>query len=415
MLDGEMDEFLIQGESEWRPLTSLPERDKNAILPTGEGDCPHFQLMKRLGRLSLKVIGGRVASEELEEGFVFSYPNTARWTVRLGEFVELLCKVRPAYRVATEVAKNGKRIRLSIEGPKGTKAVLRATPNVRRVATLLARWSLHRLVGRLTDPIRTLPDFLVIGAVRCGTTSLWSYLSEHPCIGLSQKKETEFFEWRYPRGLAWYRSHFPTRITRFFKQHTGRRAYVVGEITPSYLFFSNVPRRVHAILPKAKLIVLLRNPVDLAYSWYQLKVEQGLETLSFEEALDHEQERLAGDWDTTRIDENPSRFLPANFSYRTRGIYIDQLQRWRNLFPQEQMLVVQSEQFYKKTEATLERIIEFLSLPTIDGWKPQDTGIKNAVSYPPMNCATRKRLTEFYAPHNARLYRYLGVDFNWDR
>lgn len=129
------------------------------------------------------------------------------------------------------------------------------------------------------------PHFLIIGAARSGTTSLYSYLVEHPRVVAAAKKELHFFDLRFPNGPAWYRDQFPS-----LSPDT-----ITGEASPYYLFHSHVPKRVFKLLPHVKLIVLLRNPVDRAYSHYYHAVKHGIETLPFERAIEQEDERLRGE------------------------------------------------------------------------------------------------------------------------
>src|SRR5712691_894851 len=150
-----------------------------------------------------------------------------------------------------------------------------------------------RIYRGLTAPVRLLPDFLLIGTQRGGTTSLCHYLRAHPCITTATISDTHFFDKKYSRGLAWYRGHFPTHVEKYYAQRLRERAFVIGEACSSYLFYPHTSKRVASILPRVKLIILLRNPVDRAYSQYYHALELGHETLSFEEAIRREEESIA--------------------------------------------------------------------------------------------------------------------------
>src|SRR5947209_8592328 len=141
-----------------------------------------------------------------------------------------------------------------------------------------------RAYGRATVAVRPLPNFLILGAQKAGTTALYAYLRWHPEITGPSFKEVSFFDRHYARGERWYRAHFPAR----------RRPFV-GEASPSYLFHPLVPERVARLLPDARLVAILRNPVDRAFSHYQHEVSLGREPLSFEEAVAHEEERMRGE------------------------------------------------------------------------------------------------------------------------
>src|SRR5690348_836405 len=144
----------------------------------------------------------------------------------------------------------------------------------------------------LTSPVRLLPDFLVIGAQRGGTTSLYQYLQVHPFIEPATTKEVHFFDRRFHKGLAWYRGHFPTALEKYRAEHLRGGMFLTGEATPSYLFLPYIPKRVVRVLPHARFIVLLRNPVERAYSHYRHAVELGHEHLAFEEAIKNQAARI---------------------------------------------------------------------------------------------------------------------------
>ena len=140
---------------------------------------------------------------------------------------------------------------------------------------------LEKVYRAVTSPIRLLPDFLIIGTQRGGTTSLYHYLQAHPCIRPASTKEVHFFDTKFHKGLAWYRGHFPTRIEQSSVNRLHGHSLMTGEATALYLFHPHAPKRVAKALPFVKLIVLLRNPVDRALSHYYHAIKHGYETLSF--------------------------------------------------------------------------------------------------------------------------------------
>jgi hypothetical protein len=165
----------------------------------------------------------------------------------------------------------------------------------RHSLSYLVKWSLQRSLGSLTRGMRLLPDFIIIGGQRCGTTSLFNYLTQHPDVFPSCPKEVHYFSIHYHKGVNWYRSHFPLVMQKSYVERGHDRRFVAGEATPYYIAHPHAPQRIAETVPEAKLIVLLRNPVDRAYSHYHYEVKNGLETLSFAEAIDREDERLAGE------------------------------------------------------------------------------------------------------------------------
>lgn len=247
-----------------------------------------------------------------------------------------------------------------------------------------------------------MPDFLILGAQKAGTTALYAYLRWHPSITGPSWKEVSFFDRHYRRGVAWYRGHFPLRA--------GGR--VVGEASPGYLFHPLAPERVRATVPRARLIVLLRDPVDRALSHYHHEVALGREPLSFEDALAAEPERTRGEEE--RMVRDPAYFSHAwwDHSYAARGRYAEQLERWLAVFPREQLLVVTSDELAADTPAAYGRVLEFLGAPA------HDLAAYPRVyeqSYGAMAAETRRRLAETFAEPNRRLYELLGRDLGWQR
>jgi hypothetical protein len=261
-----------------------------------------------------------------------------------------------------------------------------------------------------TGSLRMLPDYIIIGAQKCGTSSLYRYLNEHPAVAAAAGKEIHFFDWYYPRGARWYRAHFPTVAYReLFRARTGQRL-ITGEASPYYVFHPHAPKRIKALVPGAKLIVLLRDPVERAVSAYHHQVRAGTETLSLREALDREPSRLTAEVQRLAQDENYKSAAHRRYSYMARGLYADQLETWLRHFPREQLLVIRSEDFFDDPGTTVAQVIEYLGLPP---WKSREYRKFNAGEYGDMDPAIRQQLSEYYAPHNRRLYALLGRDFGW--
>jgi hypothetical protein len=264
-----------------------------------------------------------------------------------------------------------------------------------------------------TGDLRLLPDFLIIGAPKCGTTSLYHYLARHPGVAPAFQKEVRYFNKAFDRGTRWYRAHFPTVPYRLAVQAFTRQRLIAGESTPLYLFDPHVADRVRALLPAVKLIVLLRDPVERAYSGYQMEVRNGRELFPFGQAIEREAERLA------REAEQPLRPQTSNgptpewkSGYLARGMYANRLDAWFKLFAREQFLIVSAEDFFSDTPGVFSQAIRFLGLPP---WQPDRFARYNAGKYSGMEPAARRRLVDYFAPHNERLYQLLGRDFGWPR
>ncbi len=261
----------------------------------------------------------------------------------------------------------------------------------------------------LTATRRALPDFVIIGASKCGTTTLYETLSDHPHVLPAAVKEVHFFDLRFHRGLDWYRAQFPL-AARMGGDAPGERVYWTGEASPYYLFHPLAAARLKDTVPNARLIAMLRNPVERAYSQFQHELRAGRETLTFEEAIDREEERLAGQRDKLIANPQYHSFSHRRHSYASRGIYADQLAEWFALFDRRQLMVVCSEDFFSRPRETYDEIQRFIGVP-ID----PAPGIEkqNAGKYSPIARALRNRLVRFYAPHNQRLYTLLGRDLGW--
>ncbi len=275
-----------------------------------------------------------------------------------------------------------------------------------------------------TSPIRLIPDFLIIGGQRCGTTSLYHYLVEQPGIMSASVKEVHFFDCnKFYRGAWWYQAKFPSLPQKYYRERLHKLRILTGEATPYYLFHPHVPKRVAHIMPKAKLIVLLRNPVDRAYSHHWLE-SQGNETLSFEEAIEREEERIGAEREKMLKDERYQSYNYRHFSYLARGIYVDQMQAWMEVFPREQFLILKSEDLYQNPAAVLEQSLEFLGIPSQLSdhqekdfkryREPTPKGYTNNATPPKMKSETRQYLIDYFKPHNARLNAFFDRDFGWN-
>jgi hypothetical protein len=269
----------------------------------------------------------------------------------------------------------------------------------------------YRVDRLVTAPLRTYPNFLIIGAQRCGTTSLYNFLTEHSCILPALKKEVHFFDINYRRGDYWYRAHFPLS-KHIFKDARDDEAVITGEATPYYLFHPLAAARVYQKIPDVKIIIMLRNPVDRAYSHYHHECDIEIEKLSFEDAVKAETERLKGEEDKMIHRPRYRGFYHQHFSYLARGIYVDQLKRWTPFFSKDQILILKSEDFFSNTQVSMKRVFEFLN---IKAFKLNHYKIYNQINYSDMNPETRSRLSEYFHDHNERLYEYLGVDFHWNK
>lgn len=252
---------------------------------------------------------------------------------------------------------------------------------------------------RITWHHRVLPDFMIIGAPRSGTTTVFELLADHPQVLPSFRKEVHFFDYRHELGVPWYRAHFPLAAAI-------SDGLITGDATPNYLGFPDVPQRVESLLPDVKLVALLRNPSDRAYSGWQLKVREGIEQLPFDQAIAAEEERLR----ETGRRKGASR----RYAYLGKSRYAEQLEAWFELFPRHQFLILRSEDLFAGEPRVLSDLSTFLGVR--DFRLEQTTNVPQANASPEssdMDPAIRHELEQYFRPHNQRLYDLIGRDLGW--
>lgn len=255
------------------------------------------------------------------------------------------------------------------------------------------------------------PDFLVAGVQKGGTTSLFRYLVQHPHVMRAARKEVGYFSDQFGRGPRWYEQQFPTRGARLRMSLRRRARIQTGEATPFYLFHPRAPERVKAFCPDVRVVVMLRDPVERAYSHYRHHVKLGEETLDFEAAIDAEAERLDGELARMLAEPDYESEPYRLYSYLARGVYVDQLTRWFEHFERESMLILSSEAFFADPEAAFVATQEFLGLPVVPrtDYEQFNPGKKEGIA-----AGTRDRLRDYFRPHNVRLTELLQQEFGWD-
>jgi hypothetical protein len=281
---------------------------------------------------------------------------------------------------------------------------------VNRLARESAKYAL-RSYGKLTTGLRQGPDFVIIGAKRGGSTSLYNYVLEHPDIvplfpSRQHIKGAHYYDTRYARGLTWYRSHFPVTIP-------GRRAArtpVCGEGSPYYLFHPLAAERLARDFPDVRIIVSLRDPVERAYSHFKERTHHGGETLSFEDALTAEEDRLRGEAERIVAEPGYLSLEHENHSYLAQGRYLDMLPRWFSLFPREQFHIAVSEEFYADPDGQVNEVWKFLGLPP---HRLQSRVRHNYLPAADMAPETRSHLQSSLVDHNQGLADLLGRPLPW--
>lgn len=240
----------------------------------------------------------------------------------------------------------------------------------------------------------TAPNFIIIGASKCGTTSLFFYLSQHPRILLPHKKEIDFFNRNFHLGVSWYLAQFPA---------VADSEFITGEASPLYIYDPLARARIKQLFPNTKIIMMFRNPVERTISEYYHAVNHDLEQRSLLEIIETEREILA---------TQPRSEVLAKFGYLFNSIYLDKIVQWQADFPPENMLIIDSGSFFEQTEAIMQQVWQFLDLPAI----AHSPHIRyNVGSYPSISQKIEQQLQEFFAPYNRELIAYLNRSFSWHK
>ncbi len=285
------------------------------------------------------------------------------------------------------------------------KESIKARPGLQELARAAAR-----ATGRVTASARMTPSFLIVGAQRCGTTSMYKTLSQHPrVLPAVLHKGAHYFDTGYGHGPAWYRGHFPLLASARRAAVDGQLP-ITGESSPYYLFHPLAGQRIAADLPGVRLLVLLRDPVERAYSAHTHETARGFETEPFEKALELEPVRLAGEEAKLIADPTYQSHSHQHHAYLTRGRYADQLRRLEKIFGRDRLHVVDSHRFFTDPGPTFGAVLDFLGLPRHDAITYEQ---HNGRTRSPLSPELRTRLEEHFAPHDERLAQWWGRVPTW--
>lgn len=255
---------------------------------------------------------------------------------------------------------------------------------------------------RSTQRFRHLPTTLIVGAQKAGTTQLYSYLVTHPCCFGAAEKEVDYFSKQAERSVQWYRSRFPLsfRVTRTRGQ--------VMEASPSYLATPSALRKMKEVVPKARIIVILRDPVSRAFSHYQHRKTRHLEMRGFAECVAEElREHAFSPQFGLALQANAKPML----GYVARGYYALQIELLLKLFARNRVLFVDSATLFQDTTATCQRVFDFMGL---DDFEVQPTKIFNRGFYKEtIDPRVAEQLREHYRPYDDLLANLLGMPFSW--
>ena len=273
--------------------------------------------------------------------------------------------------------------------------------------------NLYQKYCQLTGFVHVLPNFLIIGFPKCGTTSLYEYLIQHPDIFPPIGKEIDYFDRLYNKKNNWYKVRFPTTFQKKYNEKFLKRNFLTGEATPRYIMHPHALQRIKKTVPNAKFIVLLRNPIERAFSHYNMNVKNGYDSLSFENAVKNEQERIKGRYE--KMAKNPDYYSWDYdlFAYLDQGIYVEKLKRWMKVFPKEQFLIIQSEEFLENSSKIYYKVLNFLNL---DKWEPDSFTLykKRKIINNKIPSDLRKYLSDFFKPYNEELFNLINKKFDWN-
>ncbi|WP_052755399.1 sulfotransferase domain-containing protein [Candidatus Nitrosotenuis cloacae] len=273
--------------------------------------------------------------------------------------------------------------------------------------------SLDRTLRTITSFFRLKPDFIIIGYHKCGTTSLYDYICQHPNVGHASRKEIHYFDLAYWRGPGWYRTYFPTIFTKKKIEKKTKHRFTTGEASPLYVIHPFAPQRIHKLIPNVKIIILLRNPVDRAYSHYQHAYLADQEFASFEETINEDDDRwnvFIKQLSNDEIHDYDVKYIKT--PYRSFGKYIDHIKLWYETFPKDQILVLKLEDLESNLHDTLKQTFLFLGLPN---FTIKNTEKKNVREYDKMEAKTRNLLLDYYRPYNKKLEEFLERQLNWNQ
>jgi hypothetical protein len=267
--------------------------------------------------------------------------------------------------------------------------------------------------GRVTSPLRMLPQFLICGVQRCGTTTMYRTLSQHPSIVKAVlHKGVHYFDTGYPNGQSWYQAHFPLRLTAARVTRRTHEPALTFESSPYYSFHPLAATRIAHDLPDVRIIVLLRDPVERAYSAYTHELARGFETESFARALELEPSRLEGEEERIIADPSYNSHSHQHQAYVTRGHYLPQLLRWEQLVGRDRLHVVDSDDFFIDPEPTWRSTVSFLGLSdsVIPRFEQHNARPRSA-----MPDALRAQVREQFTESDAALASWWGQTPSWRR
>jgi hypothetical protein len=280
-------------------------------------------------------------------------------------------------------------------------------PVQRASKDLSVRW------GQLTAPMRMSPGFLICGAQRCGTTSLYETLSQHPAVlPAVLHKGVHYFDTGYLNGRAWYQAHFPLRATARLAARRTASAPMTFESSPYYMFHPLAAQRIARDLPGVRIIVLLRDPVERAHSAHTHESARGFETEPFERALELEDDRLAGEEDRIVADPTYNSHSHQHHSYLHRGRYIQQVRRLEEAVGRDRLHVLDADDMFTDPLPVWREVAGFLGLSAEPVPRFEQHNARRRTS---MDSSLRATLTARFHADDEELAAWWGRVPSWRR
>jgi hypothetical protein len=265
--------------------------------------------------------------------------------------------------------------------------------------------------GRTTSGLRLQPRVIVVGAQRCGTTTLYRVLSEHPdIVRPTFSKGIFYFDINYAKGARWYRGHFP--VAALARRRVAGPEPVAFESSGYYSFHPLAAGRIGRDLPGVKLVLMVRDPVERAYSAYKHESARGFETETFEDALALEPSRLEGEVERMVADPSYISFDHRHHAYVTRGQYAEQVERLQGAVGADNVYVMDADDFFADPVSQVEQLFDWLGLTP---WTPSKVEQWNARPGDGLTPELRARLREHYEPYDQRLAELTGRTPSWRR
>ncbi len=281
--------------------------------------------------------------------------------------------------------------------------ILRIYPHMRHRISFRPKLAKRRLLARK----RAFPKVFIIGIQKCGTTSLEKYLSEHPMILPPYHKEMKYFDLFHFKSQGWYLAHFPLQ-----KHLSGGK--ITLDATPDYIFYPKAAQQIKALMPDARFLVAVRDPVDRAFSHYLYSKRRGYEDLPFMAALENEEIRIEEEREMLEKNGTGVAWRYRENSYKQRGLYYQQLRHWFRFFPKNRFKIIDAEKLKNNRQTTYDKILAFLDLPPHDLADTQEYN-KAPGDEKKMTVAEEDYLKAFYKEANAQLFQLLGREFDWKR